>query len=160
MNPVLEQPVLKRDDDLGMAEAFGRDKVLEGIVRKLVNDYGIQTVIETGTWRGYTTRRFSEFVSHVISIDINRDFTTAAVETCFDQFGVGLLVGSSIDQLPFVIKSFRESRLYYLDAHWGNEWPLLGELDASATRDTYKTAICSKRIRRGVNIVRRNRFNT
>jgi hypothetical protein len=127
-------PILKRDDDLGMAEAFGRDPVLEGMVRKLVAEQGIQTVIETGSWRGYTARRFSEFVPRIETVELDQPTFDLAAETLrFSK--VGLSLGHSVDWLPRLIRNAHHPILYYLDAHWCEVWPIIDELSAIADLD-------------------------
>lgn len=125
-------PALNRTDDLGMAEAFGRDPILEAMIRKVVAEYGIETVIETGSWRGYTTRRFAEFVPFVNAIEIDPEVAAMARATLFDVPNAVVHQGDSALLLASFIPSLNPPVLYYLDAHWGEEWPLLNELDAIA----------------------------
>jgi hypothetical protein len=50
------QPILKRPDDLGMDDAFVRDRFLEAKFRQLVKDYGIPT---TGAMTGRCSRNWT-----------------------------------------------------------------------------------------------------
>jgi hypothetical protein len=136
-------PILKRADDLGMAEAFGRDPVLEGMVRQLVAEQNIRTVVETGSWRGYTTRRFAEFVNEVFTIESESMVRRLAALTLSGCSNVEIIAGDSARELPRLIHALvnsivalhRRPMLYYLDAHWENDWPILQEIDAIARLD-------------------------
>jgi hypothetical protein len=128
-------PILKRDDDLGMAEAFGRDPVLEALVRQVVTEHEIRTIVETGTWRGYTTRRFAEFVANVFTIESDPSLWHLATATLVDKPNVTLFQGRSQSLLRNLIPALLKPALYYLDAHWENDWPILQELDAIAELD-------------------------
>lgn len=125
-------PTLKRDDDLGMDEAFGRDGHLESAMRKLVAGHRILTVVETGSWRGYTTRRFAEFVPRVHTIELDPEMARAARETLLDTANATVHDGSSAHLLPELIPNLSRPVLYYLDAHWYRDWPLFEELESIA----------------------------
>lgn len=122
-----------------MAEAFGRDPILERTIRGLVAEHGIKTVIETGSWRGYTTRRFSEFVGEIHSIEANPETLDIAERNCIDTSNVWLHEGESQHLIRGIIRPrlgrLNHPVLYYLDAHWNKEWPLFDELEAIAELD-------------------------
>ena len=121
-------PILKRDDDLGMSEAFGRDTILHETVRGLIKKHGIYQVVETGVWRGYTTRAFAGMVELVTGIEIDPTMHAEASSTTFDIFSVFVHLGDSAKALPNLIGTGKI--LFYLDAHWLENWPLFDELDA------------------------------
>lgn len=129
-------PILKRPDDLGMAEAFVRDRHLEAKFRQLVKDYGIQTIIETGTWRGYTARRMAEFVGEVHTIEKNPELFRMAMETLAGLENVSPYLSDSRENLSTIINyGANHPILYYIDAHWGDDWPLFEELEIIAAND-------------------------
>lgn len=117
-----------------MADAFGRDPVLEQRIRQLVREHNIKTVVETGTWRGYTTRRFCEFVSWVFTIESVVPTWQLAHETLYETSNVTIELGDSAKVLPTLARHpcFQRPVLYYLDAHWHDEWPLPNEIEAIA----------------------------
>lgn len=122
--------ILQRDDDLGMAEAFGRDSFLRHAVADLITRWNIASVVETGTWRGYTTRALSEMAPSVHAIEIDTEMLALARETVRGRPNVTLHTGDSARKLAEIIGSIQGPVLYYLDAHWLDEWPLFGELEA------------------------------
>jgi hypothetical protein len=135
-NPQLDPaPILMRPDDQGMAEAFGRDPILEAMIRQLVAEQKIRTVVETGSWRGYTTRRFSEFVNNVFTIESDSALQFAARQTLVDRANAVVITGRSQNMLPALMPGLFKPILYYLDAHWENDWPILDELKAIADLD-------------------------
>ena len=122
-------PTLKRADDLGMAEAFGRDPILAETVHGLIEKHGIWRAVETGTWRGYTTRALSQMVEYVAAIEIDPLMCEEAQRTTCDRINITFFRGDSAKLLPSLAGA---GVLFYLDAHWFNEWPLFDELDAIA----------------------------
>lgn len=137
-------PILKRPDDLGMADAFVRDRHLEAKFRQLVKDYKIQTVIETGTWRGYTARKLSHFVPSVITIEKDDALFKMALETVRGIQGIALINDDSRNAISLLLGVTKAKGwwikpdkpiLYYLDAHWGDDWPLFEELEIIAAND-------------------------
>lgn len=125
------EPTLSRSDDLGMAEAFGRDPTLERTIRGLVSYFKIKTVCETGTWRGFTAERFGEFVDRVETVEIDRATFEIACNNS-QRKNVGKCLGRSIDWLPVWIKRSENPILFYLDAHWREAWPILDEISIIA----------------------------
>ncbi len=132
---VSTEPILKREDDLGVAEAFGRDPVLEQRLRDLVARHSIRTVVETGSWRGYTARRFSEFVENVFTIDVDPLMRDVTMATNADRDNVMALRGNSPSVLAGLIPGLPAPMLYYLDAHWNDDWPLLDEIETISRQD-------------------------
>ena len=47
---------------------------LRSIVR-VIEEFKIKTVLELGTWEGYTTLMMSELVDSIITVDIHKDFS-------------------------------------------------------------------------------------
>jgi hypothetical protein len=119
--------------DLGDEEAFGRDPILEETLRNLVRQEGIQTVVETGTWRGYTAKRFADFVPTVHTIEANEALRYQAVKNvegkCVCHEGI------SFEVMRYLIPTIKKPALYYLDAHWERDWPLLAEIKTIARLD-------------------------
>ncbi len=125
-------PILKRNDDLGMDEAFTRDPIFEASVRGLVRWFGIKTVIETGTWRGYTARKMAEFVDMVHTIEAHPVTAALARETLAGVENAVVHEGDSGKLLEGIAVRPEAPILFFLDAHWQEQWPLFEELDGIA----------------------------
>lgn len=106
----------------------GRKSLFEALVR----DCAFDSVVETGTYHGTTTRYLAEQTKAPV-FTIERDprcfgFATQALRTLSD---VHVCLGDSARQLPGLLASLaqREARPFvYLDAHWGTDLPLAAEL--------------------------------
>jgi LPS sulfotransferase NodH len=112
-------------------EAFNGDPYIEAEIRRLVGSASIKTIIETGTYRGHTTRAFSNMAVEVVTIEIDRNFWDLGKH--LDLLGnVRRIQGDSGKVLETVLPQLHGPFLFYLDAHWGMHSPLLEELDAIA----------------------------
>ena len=110
------------------------DPFLVERLHRIISDYGIHTVVETGTNEGKSTLGFSAMVRLVVGVDNDPE--------CLMSAG-GLLVGSGrenwrleVGSSPGVLRrvipegSGLGNILFFLDAHWEGYWPLLDEIEA------------------------------
>lgn len=111
---------------------------LSGFVQFLQARFGIQTFVETGTYRGDTTAFAAELFPQVVSIEVDADCHRAAVARLAGT-GARVLLGDSRVELPRVVADLTGSALFWLDGHAGggfhgpvDDCPLLQELDAIA----------------------------
>lgn len=110
------------------------DRFATAYFEELVRKYDVQTVVETGTYLGESTVEFARRVGKVETIDVNGGYLKQAkerVERARVSGVVGFHYGNSAKEIPKVIGHL-ERYLYFLDAHWGDYWPLLHELRAIA----------------------------
>lgn len=103
------------------------DKFATAYFDKLVQRHGIKTVIETGTYRGDSTREFCKRVEHVVSIELDYKCSQEARELFARHSNVSLRHGDSARHIPHLC-GYPERWLFFLDAHWNDYWPLLDEL--------------------------------
>jgi hypothetical protein len=103
------------------------------IVAALLNRLGIDTVVETGTFRGTSTEYFASLCGgRVFTIEADdRLYGYSKMRLLFRR-GVTIFHGDSRS----VLRSLATDRqlsgkrvLFYLDAHWGEDLPLADELD-------------------------------
>lgn len=100
----------------------------------LKNQFGITTAIETGTWKGETTRFLASIFDQVHSIEIQEEFFVQASEELSSFSNLRLHHGNSPEVLQSILPELSSERiLFYLDAHWFSYWPLLDELEAIGT---------------------------
>lgn len=114
---------------------FEGDAFLQPIFESLVKKHKVSAIIETGTYLGSTTLKFAEIADIVFTIEYNAEYYNKAKKK-IDKSGKNIVqyFGSSARALPMVIDntSQHENRLFFLDAHWGDNNPLLEELAAIA----------------------------
>jgi len=113
----------------GDYQSFAGDTILKDIFIKLCVDNNIETIIETGTFVGGTTKQFSKMVSQVFTIEHNLEFFQNASLFLLGIKNITMEFGSSLACLNKCIKQSTGNLLLFLDAHWGEHNPLLGELE-------------------------------
>jgi predicted O-methyltransferase YrrM len=118
------------------AKGFEGDSFLKSKIEKICNEYAVEIIVETGTFRGASTLQFAKMAETVYTVEINRDnllfsrklFSDSKVDNVIS------LEGSSDEVLENVI--IPELKLlpaqnifFFLDAHWGDHNPLHRELE-------------------------------
>jgi predicted O-methyltransferase YrrM len=108
---------------------FESDSILKAHFETLIAKHGIDTIIETGTYMGATTLQFASMVPHVYTIEANKEYHDQA-KAKFEGKNIESFLGSSADILDKVIAKMpiTKKMLFFLDAHWGPNNPLLKEL--------------------------------
>lgn len=97
-------------------------------LKEFVTENNIDTIIETGTHVGGTTRAFSGMVPAVISIELKFLLYLAARWRLKNIKNIRLFLGNSADVLRKILPRLNHRKLlFFLDAHW-YENPLLSEL--------------------------------
>jgi hypothetical protein len=135
---------------------FNGDTFIGPEIRRLVERFGIRTIIETGTWSAHSTREFAKMAKRVFTID-------ATHEHLIKEFGpdakaqlpqnVTAVLGDSgliLSKIVWGLGTMAHPILFYLDAHGGgangtNVNPLLEEmrsLGALATVCGGRCVIC------------------
>jgi hypothetical protein len=102
------------------------------VVRQIFYRCGIQSIIETGTFRGTTTEWLAAFGVRVITIESHRSTFEFAKRRLKRFKNVEVLFGRSADLLADCLRSIVPNVpvLAYLDAHWEGDLPLADEIDA------------------------------
>jgi hypothetical protein len=103
--------------------------------RNLVSEHKIDCIIETGTFLGSTTKKFTEMVPEVHTIEVNENNFNNAVNYLKEIKNVHTYRGNSPDVLLYLFGneiSANKNILFFLDAHWNQYNPLLDELKVIA----------------------------
>ena len=108
------------------------DKFLFEEVIKLKNTFNSEIFIETGTWTGKSLSILAPYFEILKSIEINEEKYKEALENNKSNNNVVLYCGNSTNILPNIINSRMHKAIFFLDAHWGEYWPLLDELQIIA----------------------------
>jgi hypothetical protein len=100
------------------------------------NEFGIDTFIETGTYKARTSLWASEIFKNVITIEASKIIYNDNLRKYQDNHNISFLFGNSKDKLPGVITQLKQPAIFWLDAHFcggmtfseNNKCPLLDEI--------------------------------
>lgn len=106
----------------------------------LKKQFGLNTFVETGTFKGNTAAWGATNFSKVFSIEAYPLLFERASQRFAAESHVEIILGNSKDELPKVVEKLDSPALFWLDAHWsgqgtageGAECPLLEELETIA----------------------------
>lgn len=112
---------------------FGSDPYISEEILKLRDKFNVETMIETGTSDGLTTRYFANVAKYVHTIEILEKmykYTKSMMEPDPRYKNVIFHHGNSGFMLEEILSKIDKSKpiLFYLDAHWYDYWPILDEL--------------------------------
>lgn len=121
------------------ALGFEGDRHLGDEIKRLVDEYIVDWIVETGTYLGNTTLKLAEMSQyvHVCTVESNIGYYTEA-SMKFVGKNITSFHADSADCLARLLPiiSQKSSRtLFFLDAHWGPHNPLLRELELIAQLD-------------------------
>jgi hypothetical protein len=108
--------------------AFNNDTHLEAKFLQIKEQYGIKSVIETGTFYADTTKWLSDNFDKVYTCEVNAQYFKIGQEQLVGRTNV---VSCLQDSREFLIEALKQAEgpvLIFLDAHWG-ENPLLREIE-------------------------------
>ncbi len=111
-----------------MIKSFSGDGYLKEEFIKLVKQFNIKNIVETGTNKGFTTKEFAKMVEHVYTIESNKEYYIESKKNLKKLNNIKLYLGSSPSVLEHMLPSLKGRTLFFLDAHWGDYWPILDEL--------------------------------
>lgn len=117
-------------------DAFNNDHFIGQEILKLKDKFGIYTACETGTAFGSSTMWFAENFKQVFTVESNKQYLEIAIERWNERLGkpnnIAPFLGKSETVLADIFNIFTigNNSLVFADAHWGNDCPLLDELNA------------------------------
>lgn len=101
----------------------------EIVVKAFAYRYGIDTFIETGTFRGAMVQAAKDVFKQVYSIELDPTLYIEARQK-FESFpNVHIVNGNSADILKHLCGVIQEPTLFWLDAHYSGEGTARGEED-------------------------------
>lgn len=110
------------------AKGFEGDGFLKAEIQEIVKRNNIHTIVETGSFRGNTTREFSKMATVVHSIEVSKEHLDIAENTCQGIDNIIFHFGSSEAILPYILEKCSKRLFMFLDAHWNDYCPLRDEL--------------------------------
>lgn len=122
------------------ALGYEGDEFVHEEIKKLVDKFKVDFIIETGTFLGATTKRLSEFAP-VVSFEVVNENYKKAKENCKDIEIISIKNCDSVDGLRTIVPFYLDVALpgvvetkflFFLDAHWWDACPLLDELKVIA----------------------------
>ncbi len=127
---------LEHARDPGLADNFGgpfngqplRQAIFEAVLARVP----VKAIIETGTYRGVTTRFMAErFAGPIQTVEVNPVWAVYAAHQLHD---LPTVTAQCQDSRTFLVRHLIANRygggpvLFYLDAHWQDDLPLLDEV--------------------------------
>ncbi|CCB89207.1 class I SAM-dependent methyltransferase [Simkania negevensis] len=110
--------------------AFNTAPEIGAFIEYLVKEFGIEIVVETGTYRGFTTAFFSTISKEVHTIEVVEEIYEETKGALKGRSNITFHLGSSDLVLKDLLPSLKSKPvLFYLDAHWYDKWPLRQELE-------------------------------
>jgi hypothetical protein len=117
----------KRINEKKMTKGALEDKyALEELVN-LVDKFQIKRIVETGTYKGWSTKVLCDLGLKIDSIEIDSNLYDMNKENLKSK-NLTLHLGDSVEILENIISEGETNLLFFLDSHW-YEFPLLQELE-------------------------------
>ena len=97
-------------------EPFNGDHFIEKKFLKLRDEYGIKTIVETGTCLGSSTIFFAKHFENVITIEANMEYQTIAINRCAKEKinNVQFLFGDSSKILLGALSKLADEKVFLL----------------------------------------------
>lgn len=105
------------------------DRVKRAIIAEHADRFGLQVLVETGTYLGGTVASLLDRFQEIHSIELDAELHRRAVELFRDHDHVHLLQGDSATRIRDVLVALREPALFWLDAHWSAGFSARGDQD-------------------------------
>lgn len=99
------------------------------IVREYGRRYGVDTLVETGTYLGLMVRAMRREFETVYSIELDEALFRRAQARFGRYSNVHLMQGDSSKLLPELLNRITNPALFWLDAHWSGDITARGETD-------------------------------
>lgn len=104
--------------------------VKQRVLREHARRYGLQTLVETGTYHGDMVEAMRLFFTRVFSIELSEELHKRAQERFRDFPHIEILHGDSGFEIKTVLRKLTGPALFWLDGHYS------GGMTAKAARDT------------------------
>ena len=122
-------------------KAFAGDYILKKEFKKIIKEKGIKNIVETGTYKGDTTKEFSKMVDMVFTIENKREFFEEAGKNLENCSNVRLCGGDSEEVMNEILPYMKGRTLFFLDSHWRYPFPIIDELKAIAKNPHLKDSV-------------------
>jgi|10_taG_2_1085330.scaffolds.fasta_scaffold04360_9 hypothetical protein len=116
-----------------MRPAF-EDKYLINNFKNLIKKHNLNRLFETGTWHGLSAKIASSHIPSVHSVEVKKEFFEIAKKNNVNSSNINLYFGTSPTIMSQILEQEDEGWIFFLDAHWKEDWPLLEELKVIASK--------------------------
>lgn len=111
------------------------DPQVQRLVLTLKDAFSISTVVETGSFVGHTTKWFGETFQRVVCHEKDPNYIKQTQANCAALKNIVFVPGDSGATIQKTVDELTSGPefgtvLFYLDAHWETDWPLLQEIEA------------------------------
>lgn len=114
-------------------QPFNGDTFIQQEFLKLRDKYDLVNAVETGTCMGSTTLWLSDNFKNVYTVEVNPEFMRIAADKFKERENILPVIGNSPSVISRLFSKVIGNRtIFFLDAHWTNNCPLLAELKAIA----------------------------
>jgi hypothetical protein len=87
------------------------------LLRRTADRYGLQILVETGTYKGDTVATLRHRFKRIVSIELSPLYAERARCRFASDLNVSIIEGDSANVLSKVVESLREPALFWLDGH-------------------------------------------
>ena len=106
------------------------------VLRLYGEEFGLTTLVETGTFTGDTPAALKDAFQRIYSVELNSELVRRVKERLRDEAHITILPGDSETRLPEILEQISEPALFWLDSHYSGGitslgskvTPILGEL--------------------------------
>lgn len=102
--------------------------IKQAVIRKFASDYGLTTLIETGTYLGAMVNAMKNHFKCIISIELDPTLAELACRRFSGRNHVTILQGDSSEVLPQVLVDNDAPSLFWLDGHFSGGITARGNL--------------------------------
>lgn len=123
----MSAPVLMPFQDL----PFNGDSFVCKEFLKLKEKYQLNVAVETGSCLYSTSKWLGENFQNVHTIELSEEYSKHGIHKVSGMLNVHTYLGDSVQKLQLLtdVLTKDDKALFFLDAHWGQNCPLLQELD-------------------------------
>jgi 16S rRNA A1518/A1519 N6-dimethyltransferase RsmA/KsgA/DIM1 with predicted DNA glycosylase/AP lyase activity len=86
------------------------------------NKYGLNVLVETGTFMGDTVEYFKDRMKKIISIELAEDLAKRAQKRFENNQNIKIINGDSGKVLKDIVKEINEPILFWLNGHYSSEF--------------------------------------
>lgn len=101
-------------------------EVKKNTLNEYKKKYGLNVLVETGTFMGDTVEYFKDRMKRIISIELAEDLAKRAQKRFENNQNIKIINGDSGKVLKDIVKEINEPILFWLNGHYSSEF-LMGD---------------------------------
>lgn len=123
----MSEPILMPFQDV----PFNGDSFMEKEFLRLKDEFKINVAVETGSCLYSTSKWLGENFQTVHTIELSEEYSRHGIHKVSGMLNVNAHIGDSVQKLQHLtgILTPNDRVLFFLDAHWGDNCPLLAEME-------------------------------